>query len=141
MLELASAETQLALVELRDAAHGIFPPILADAGLDPALRSLAERSPVPIEFAHLTTARFPNQIESAAYLVVAAAAEDAGRRGVEWVAVDIREHDGCLVVDATCRGDPGAPAVEMNVHDRIGAAGGRIVTSARGIRAELPCVS
>ena len=40
----ASEQAQQALTELRDLAHGIYPAILTEAGLEPAVRSLAERA-------------------------------------------------------------------------------------------------
>jgi signal transduction histidine kinase len=48
LLDRAHASAKQAIVELRDLARGIHPPVL-DAGLDAALASLAAHSTVPLE--------------------------------------------------------------------------------------------
>ena len=47
-LDQASAEAKAALSELRELARGIHPQILTEAGLGPAVDSLAARSPVDV---------------------------------------------------------------------------------------------
>ena len=49
LLAQAEAELQTALRELRDLARGIHPTILSEQGLGPAVRSLADRAPVPVQ--------------------------------------------------------------------------------------------
>jgi signal transduction histidine kinase len=50
------------------------PPIdLSEGGLGPALRTLARRSPIPVELDAATEARFPESVEVAAYYVVSEA--------------------------------------------------------------------
>lgn len=46
-IERAIAEAKAALAELRDLAHGIFPAVLDDAGLGPALWALSAGAPSP----------------------------------------------------------------------------------------------
>ena len=75
----ASEQAQQALTELRDLAHGIYPAILTEAGLEPAVRSLAERAPLPVEVVELVAGRFPTVVESTAYTVVAESIADAAR--------------------------------------------------------------
>ena len=43
------AELRDAINELRELARGIHPAILTEAGLEPALATLARRSPVPVD--------------------------------------------------------------------------------------------
>src|SRR5205823_15119070 len=43
------AETTQALEDLRDLARGIYPPLLADQGLVPALEAQARKAAVPVE--------------------------------------------------------------------------------------------
>ena len=59
--ELAEAEA-----ELRELAAGIHPPLLTERGLGPALASLAERSPVPVQLA-APSGRLPAVVETAVY--------------------------------------------------------------------------
>jgi signal transduction histidine kinase len=137
---LASAvdEAQTALNELRELAHGIYPAILAEAGLAPALASLADEAPLPVEMRDLPVDRFGPAVETAAYLTVAEAIEDASRRSATFVSVEIARAAAVLTVAARDDGLPrGAPLVHLS--DRIGALGGSLVFDATGVRAEIPC--
>jgi signal transduction histidine kinase len=72
-LEQASDEAKAALVELRELARGIHPQILTEAGLGPALQSLADRAPIDVSLVSGTTERFSAAVEGAAYFVVSEA--------------------------------------------------------------------
>jgi hypothetical protein len=48
----------------------------------------------------------------------------------------VARHDDTLVIDA--QGSGVAPTV--HVTDRVGALGGTVAPTARGLRAEIPCV-
>ncbi|HEY0534356.1 MAG TPA: GAF domain-containing protein [Actinoplanes sp.] len=61
------------LDELREISRGIHPAILSEGGLGPALRTLARRSPVPVELNVRTAVRYPPSVEVAAYFVVSEA--------------------------------------------------------------------
>ncbi len=71
LLAEARTATTLALSELRDLVRGIHPPILADRGLDGAVRALALASPLPSDVEIDIPGRLPAPVESAAYFVVA----------------------------------------------------------------------
>src|SRR6185436_7292156 len=64
LLEEARTETEDALVELRALARGIHPAILTNAGLGPAVRSLVNRSQVPVRLDVQTDRRFPPIVEA-----------------------------------------------------------------------------
>jgi len=49
MLEQLAGEVQEAIQELRELAHGIYPPLLVDSGLVEALRAAANRNPLPVD--------------------------------------------------------------------------------------------
>ena len=66
-LDGAVVEISAAIEELRDLAHGLRPTLL-QAGLGPALRELASRSPVPVVVS-ASSDRFPSDVETAAYFV------------------------------------------------------------------------
>jgi signal transduction histidine kinase len=69
----AHEEAKRALTDVRNLARGVYPAILTDRGLDPALSALAARSPVPVEV-HVSLARRPPaSVEAAAYFVVSEA--------------------------------------------------------------------
>ena len=139
LLSTAVDETQQTLDELRDLAHGIYPAILAEAGLGPALETLADEAALPVEIvADLGSARFSSPIESAAYVVVAEAIADSIERGAQYVAVRTALKDGRLVVTVE---DDGAGRGSSMVHlaDRVGAVGGNLVLEPTSLTAELPC--
>jgi len=71
--DAAAAELKLATAELRELARGIHPAILTQAGLGPALTSLADRSGVPVAVGSLPDRRLSPAIEATAYFVVSEA--------------------------------------------------------------------
>jgi signal transduction histidine kinase len=74
LLAEAQLATGQALSELREVVRGIHPPVLADRGIDGAVRALALRSPLPTEVeTDLGDGRLPAPVESAAYFAVAEA--------------------------------------------------------------------
>ncbi|MFC0625041.1 sensor histidine kinase [Kribbella deserti] len=62
-----------ALSELRDLVRGIHPPVLADRGLDGAVRALALACPIKIDITIDLPGRPPAPVESAAYFAIAEA--------------------------------------------------------------------
>jgi signal transduction histidine kinase len=58
LLTQATDQAQAALDELRELAHGIYPAILTEAGLAPALASLAETAPLPVELGDVAGGRY-----------------------------------------------------------------------------------
>jgi signal transduction histidine kinase len=108
-----------ASVELRSIAHGIFPAELASAGLEPALDSLADIRPVHVVTELPHRRRYPPEVETAAYGVVAEAAES----GVE-LDVRVAEREASLVIEVEGAVDWTERLVR--VEDRVGAAGGEV---------------
>jgi signal transduction histidine kinase len=116
---------------LREIALGIHPAILAEGGLGPALRTLARRSPIPIELAVRAEERLPEPVEVAAYYVVAEALTNAAkyaRASNVQVSVDVR--DGLLRVvvrdDGVGGADPARGSGLLGLKDRLEAIGGSI---------------
>ncbi|MDP9225648.1 MAG: histidine kinase, partial [Actinomycetota bacterium] len=126
-------EVQAALEELRELAHGIHPAILTEAGLAAALRTLADTAKKPLEVVSCTDDRFLPTAEAAAYVVAVEALERADENGL---AVRAARRGDTLVMDADGLGV--APTVHMT--DRVGALGGTVTPTPRGLRAEIPCV-
>jgi hypothetical protein len=56
-----------ALEDLRDLARGIYPPLLADQGLLPALQAQAHKAPLPVEIDADGVGRYPQDTEAAVY--------------------------------------------------------------------------
>src|SRR4029453_10627989 len=68
-----------ALQELRDLAHGIYPPLLADKGLPEALTSSARRSILPVEVRAAGIGRYSQELEAAIYFCCLEAMQNAGK--------------------------------------------------------------
>jgi signal transduction histidine kinase len=74
LLRDARSMTGAALSDLRDLVRGIHPPVLAERGLDGAIRALALAVPVQVEVTvDLGDNRLPQPLEAAAYFAVAEA--------------------------------------------------------------------
>jgi signal transduction histidine kinase len=79
-----------ALEELRGAAQGIYPSVLADFGLRTALESAAGRSGVPTLVSLPQIPRFPAHIEAAVYFACVEALQNAAKHGGSGVRVKVR---------------------------------------------------
>lgn len=66
ILAEADAELRAALDELRELARGIHPAVLTEQGLGAALKTLGERSPMPITIVETPEERLPAPAEVAA---------------------------------------------------------------------------
>jgi signal transduction histidine kinase len=134
----AAGDTQGTLGELRDLAHGIYPAVLAEAGLGPALATLADTAPLPVEILRAGHDRYPDAVESAVYFTVAEALADAARRGAGQATVTVAHDGGRLVVTVEDNGSGGASPM-VAAADRVGALGGSLSTGPARCRAEIPC--
>jgi len=123
--ELAEAEA-----ELRELAAGIHPPLLTERGLGPALASLAERSPVPVQLA-APSGRLPAVVETAVYFACSEALANVAKHArATHVDVQVRL-DGDLVAvliadDGTGGADPSSGSGLKGIADRVEALGGRL---------------
>jgi signal transduction histidine kinase len=138
LLASAGEDAQAALGELRELAHGIYPAILAEAGLAPALATLAEEAPLPVELGEVPRERYSTPVETAAYLTASDTIGDAAGRNATFVSVAVARQDAELVVqirdDGAARTSPLLP-----IADRVGALGGSLKVQPHSLRAEIPC--
>jgi signal transduction histidine kinase len=141
LLEELGGDLEDALQELRDLAHGIYPPLLADKGLPDALRAAARRAPVPVEVQTDGVGRYPPELEAAVYFCCLEALQNAGKHAGEGARGMVRlwEEAGGLwfeVADDGAGFDTrrvGASAGFTNMNDRLGAIGGSLrIESAPG---------
>jgi signal transduction histidine kinase len=150
-LNAAVDETTTLLEEVRVLAHGIYPAILTDGGLAPAVASLADVARLPVEIARAPTRRYAPSVETAAYHVVAESVENALlHSNASSVEVALDEQDGALVVLIHDDGHGGAAVQRVGglveLVDRVGAIDGTLsVASPAGrgttISAVIPCAS
>jgi signal transduction histidine kinase len=139
LLTEASAQALEALAAVRELAHGIFPAILTDAGLAPALRTFAAGAGLPVELVEVDEERYAAEVETAAYVAVTEAVADAARRSAGYAAVRVCRDRDRLDVVVTDDGDAADPAHLQHLVDRVEALGGRLAIGPGSLRAELPC--
>jgi signal transduction histidine kinase len=133
-LDLATEDLVTAIGEVRNVAHGIFPSILANAGLARALESVREDTGLP-QHIEVPAARFSPAAEMAAYQLVTAAIEGLPT-GPNEVRVIATETEGRLDIEIRANVRPESL---IHVVDRIGALGGTVGFTSDGILAEVPC--
>ena len=140
-LDEVHRELDAAVEQLRELAHGLYPPLLVSDGLYAALVSVARHSPIPVTVDEDGIARAPRPIESAAYFCCLEALQNATKHagpdttvsiqvGVSAEALQFRVSDDGVGFDpdSVC---PGYGLI--NLRDRIDALGGQVaVTSAPG---------
>jgi len=73
------AGTREALETLRELARGVYPPLLADQGLAPAVRAHAGKAPLPVIVDADGVGRYPADIETAVYFCCVEATANAAR--------------------------------------------------------------
>jgi signal transduction histidine kinase/uncharacterized protein YoaH (UPF0181 family) len=137
-----------ALDGLREIALGIHPAILAEGGLGPAVRTLAQRSPIPVELHVRDNRRLAEAVEVAAYYVISEALTNAAKHsGASKVQVVVEVEESTLHVTVRDNGAGGADAVRgsglLGLKDRAEAIGGKLALESRrglgtSLIAELP---
>ena len=125
----AGEELKQALDELRELARGLHPAVLTDRGLAPALQSLANRSPFPVEVTGVPDVRLPEPTEAALYYVVAESLTNAAKHsGATEGRVELSTTTEKVVVDIRDNGSGGASMARgsglRGLADRIEALGG-----------------
>jgi signal transduction histidine kinase len=143
-------EADRALEELRALAHGVYPAILSDRGLEEALRSLAAESAIPLHLQTIGLTRQPMEIEAAIYFTCLEAVQNTTKHAPTASAVWVRIQQGRTLslevrddgpgftlpsnsVDGTLRCSTGL----RNMRDRLEAVGGSLSidsTPGRGTR-------
>ena len=147
-LDRAAAGATGALDELREIARGIHPAILAKGGLSHALKTLARRSPIPVDLQVRADGQLPNQVEVSAYYVVAEALTNAARHSrASAVSVEVEVAGEILRVAVRDDGAGGADLTRgtglVGLKDRVQALGGLIFLDSRPgagttLQAEFP---
>jgi len=133
MLDQLIVEVQETIQELRELAHGIYPPLLVDSGLVQALRAAAGRSPLQVEVIAEGVGRYPPEVEAAVYFCCLEALQNAAKHA-PGASVELRleEESGGLLFSVADDGpgfDPDAARSGhgfMNMADRLGAIGGTV---------------
>jgi signal transduction histidine kinase len=144
-----TADGLVSVVEdLQEISRGLHPAILSRGGLVAALKTLARRSPVPVELDLEVQRRLPEPVEVAAYYVVSEALANAAKHAeasVVWVNARVDDALLSLTVhdDGVGSADASRGSGLTGLSDRVQALGGTIeIESPPGsgttIRVRLP---
>jgi signal transduction histidine kinase len=133
MLEQLAGEVQETIQELRELAHGIYPPLLVDSGLIEALRAAGNRNPLPVDVVAEGIGRYSSETEAAVYFCCLEALQNAAKHAVgAEVEVRLWEESGGLLFSVSDNG-PGYDVDKaqrghgyINMADRLGAIGGTV---------------
>ncbi len=154
LIDQAHRESKDAITELRNVIRGVYPAVLTDRGLDPALSALAARSVVPVVITVDLPKRPSPTIEAIAYFVVSECLTNIARHAQATsanVCVSQREDQLHVVVSDNGRGgaridnSQSAGTGLAGLRDRVEAVSGALVVangpnSGTKIEAVLPCV-
>jgi len=134
--ELASAVKEgvrAALDDLRDLARGIYPPLLADQGLVPALQAQALKASLPVEIDADGIGRYPQDAEAAVYFCTLEALQNVTKyANASHATVGLSCSDGSLEFTVTDDGtgfDTANTGHGTGLHgmaDRLAALGGAL---------------
>jgi signal transduction histidine kinase len=130
-LDRVAAGMDGVLEDLREIAQGLHPGILADGGLQPALKTLARRSAVPVHLDIQVGRRLPEPVEIAGYYSVSEALANAAKHARATVVdVQVVAIDGVLRVHVHDDGRGGADFSDgsglVGLKDRAEALGGHL---------------
>jgi signal transduction histidine kinase len=130
-LDRTAARLDDVLDELREIAHGLHPAILAESGVQPALKTLARRSAVPVDLDIRVKGRLPEPVETAAYYTICEALTNTAKHARATSAqIEVTERDGVLHVRVRDDGRGGADFSHgsglVGLKDRAEALGGHL---------------
>jgi signal transduction histidine kinase len=135
-----TSDADEALQTLRDLARGIYPPLLADRGLAPALEAQARRATLPVVLEADGVGRYPREVEAAVYFCVLEALQNVQKyASASQATVRLSDSDGKLRFEVTDDGGGFEVATTprgsglTNIADRLDALGGALeIVSAPG---------
>jgi signal transduction histidine kinase len=133
-------DTDEALETLRDLAHGIYPPLLAEQGLAAALQSQSRKATVRVTVEGDGVGRYDQEVEAAVYFCVLEALQNVQKyAGASSAVVRLSETEGHVQFEVhdDGRGFDESSVVRgaglTNMDDRMDALGGKLtITSEVG---------
>ena len=129
-LERVKDELEAVLEDVRELSHGLHPALLSRAGLEPSLRALARKSPIPVELNVSVRKRPSESTETAVYYVISEAlANSAKHARASQISVVLTTSESEIRAVIEDDGSGGAEASAgsglVGLIDRIEALGGR----------------
>ena len=142
ILDEVTADVRTTIAEVRDLAHGIYPPLLRQAGLPDALKAAAQRSTVSVSVEAADVGRPGPDVEAALYFCVLEALQNVAKHAPDATAtvrLSVDTATSALVLEVADDGpgltDAGSAASvasasggqgRQNMADRLGAVGGTV---------------
>jgi signal transduction histidine kinase len=133
LLEQLRGDATETLEDLRDLARGIYPPLLADKGLLPALEAQARKSPVATRVVGDGVGRFSQDVEAAVYFSCLEALQNVAKYAqASEVTITLSNGAGDLTFEVRDDGvgfDPQNGSLGTGLQgmaDRLGALGGTV---------------
>ncbi|HVD88187.1 MAG TPA: histidine kinase [Jatrophihabitantaceae bacterium] len=124
---------QQSIGELRNFAHGIYPPQLTELGLEAALRAAAMECPLPVAVHARAVDRYAAEVETNAYFACLEAMQNAAKHAGSdaSITIDLDGRQG-LTIDISDTGAGNRAEILhaghgiTNMTDRLGAVGGTL---------------
>ena len=132
LLDKAHTAAKEAIVEMRQVARGIHPPVLTDRGLDAALSALAARSPIPVRVSVDLPTRPSPTVEAIAYFCVSEALTNVAKHsGARTAQVTVTQEPGPVLMatvsdDGLGGADPGGGTGLIGLGQRVAAVDGSL---------------
>lgn len=130
LIDVAIDELATGLEEIRQLANGLHPAVLSERGLAKALEALAVRAPVPIDLSVDVRSGLSEQLQAAAYYVVAEGLANSHKHaGATRLVVRVHHDAAGLVVEVLDDGVGGADLDGSGLRgltDRVEALGGTL---------------
>ena len=126
-------ELDAAIEEVRELAHGIYPPLLQTRGLPDALSAVARRSGLELQTDVADVGRWPEPVETALYFIALEALSNATKHAPDSsVSLSLRQDADDLVLQVADDG-PGFNVERANtsqgfdnIRDRLAVVGGAL---------------
>ena len=133
LLGEVSQGVRTTIQEVRDLAHGIYPPLLKESGIAAALTAAGARCPVPVAVEANSLPRLDQEVETAVYFCCLEAVQNTVKHAPGApVRIRLRCGDGVLTFEVVDEGpgfDVRATSYgqgRQNMVDRVGAVGGYV---------------
>lgn len=137
----AAADLKLALQDLRELAHGIYPPLLVERGLGPALTAATRPAPFPVNV-DVPPERLPMDLEATLYFCCLEGVQNAVKHASptqQWISMRVSDgYDAHPQIEFSIRDDgvgfDSSRAFSTvgltNINDRVEAVGGVVTIEA-----------
>jgi signal transduction histidine kinase len=133
LLDGLGRDVRGAIDELRDLAHGIYPPLLLESGLGAALQGAVARVPVKVTVDAELDVRYPPEVEAAVYFSCLEALQNVVKHAPGSAAtVRLWRDRSLLWLEVSDEGEGFDPATIVagmglqSIQDRVGAVGGTV---------------